>query len=128
MISKGNRAFASGGSNKTSSPDEKEKVTYHLTEGRATRDRLKSSSSRGGRASSVIVSVAAEADAVISPLALDPDGSFVGIAAGVLFVDEACPVAAAFDSSWGALICLNNFDSVQEKRKRKALGSGLHIT
>jgi hypothetical protein len=44
----------------------------------------------------VIVAVTAGADAVISLSDLDPDGSLVGTAAGVLFIEAA--------SSWGALI------------------------
>jgi hypothetical protein len=87
------------------------------------RVRVKTSSStgRGGIASVMIVNVAAEADAVNSPLALDAR-SIIGIAVGVSFVEAACP-AATLDASSGALILWINEKSAISSNETRALAS-----
>jgi hypothetical protein len=101
----------------------KDKLTYHVTEGLGMRVRVKTSSStgRGGIASVMIVNVAAEADAVNSPLALDAR-SIIGIAVGVSFVEAACP-AATLDASSGALILWINEKSAISSNETRALAS-----
>ena len=77
----------------------KDNLTYHLTEGLAVRVRVKTSCSTGcGGLVSVIVNVAAEADAVNCPPALDAR-SVIVIAVGVSFVETA-----ALDASSGVFI------------------------
>jgi xanthosine utilization system XapX-like protein len=68
----------------------------------------------------VIVNVAAEADALRAPPALDL-GSIIGIAVGVSIVEAACPAAALCSSSGALMLDKNEKANAKVFSKRELL-------